>query len=248
VTSSHLREIVRHLAPVVVAVALVATLAACGGDEPSGPTLAPDVDTILGAAAETMGTVDTVRFTIERGGAPVYIDPLDALEFVSAEGRFAQPSSADAVVVLGVGDIRAQIGAIAIDGETWLTNPVTGTWEPAPAGYTFDPAILFDPELGWRPLLASELTDAELIGLEEHGDTELYHVRGQADEDRIAVITAGLVSQDVPLDLWLDPVDGAVREATFSTLYRGEESDWTLTFFDYGGDIVIEVPDLEGDG
>ena len=236
----------RFVVSLLAVVALAATVAGCGGDaEATGPTLAPDLGEILAVSANTMGEVDTVRFTIERGGAPVYIDPLDALEFVSAEGRFEGPSSADAVVVVAVGDLRAQVGAVAIDGETWITNPITGDWEPTPEGYAFDPATLFDPELGWRPLLASELTDPELIGLEDVDGEELYHVRGLASEDRIEVITAGLVSQDVVLDLWLDPVDGAVRIAEFPTTYRGEESSWSLVFFDYGEPLEITVPDLD---
>lgn len=246
---SHSEETLPRFAAIALTVvAFAAALAACGGDdEAAAVTVPPQVEEILAASAETMGAVDTVRFTIERGGAPVYIDPLDALEFVSAEGRYAAPTSADALVIIAVGDLRAQIGAIAIEGDTWLTNPVTGDWEPTPEGYAFDPAVLFDPELGWRPLLATGLADAELVGLEDVDGEVLYHVRGSAGEERISVITAGLVSQDVTLDLWVDPVDGAVREATFPTVYRGEESDWRLVFFDYGAELEIEVPELDGD-
>lgn len=222
-------------------------VAACGGGE-SGPTLPPELAGLLSAAADTMGSVDTVAFSIERGGAPIYIDPLETLEFVSANGRYAAPSSADAVLVVAVGDLRAQVGAVAIDGETWLTNPITGDWEPAPEGYSFDPAALFDPDLGWRPLLADDLTDAVLVGLEERNDRQLYHVRGLAPEERISLVTAGLVGQDVILDLWLDPENGAVVEARFTTVYRGEESDWTLGFSDYGADIQIQIPDFDGEG
>lgn len=233
---------------VLLTTVLALVIAACGSDgDATESTLAPDVTTILTTAATTMGEVETVRFTLARGGAPIYIDPTETLEFVSAEGRYAAPSSADAVVVISVGDLRAQIGAVAIDGATWLTNPITGDWEPAPAGYSFDPAVLFDPDQGWRPLLADELVDPELVGLEDRNGEMLYHVRGTAGADRIKIITAGLVGQDVVLDLWLQPTDGAVREARFTTVYQGEESDWTLTFFDYGVELEIDIPDLEGE-
>jgi len=232
----------------VVALCLAVVATACGGDDAADATLPPDLDTIIAASAETMGTVETVRFAIERGGAPVYIDPLDTLAFVSADGRFAAPNSADALLVVAVGDLRAQVGAIAIDGETWLTNPISGDWEPAPEGYTFDPATLFDPALGWRPLLAEDLTGAELVGIEERDGNELYHVRGSAPQNRISLITAGLVGQDVVVDLWLDPTTGAVVEAGFDTEYRGEQSDWRLTFTEYGEELVIEVPDLPTGG
>ena len=47
-----------------------------------------------------MGTVDTVAFTIERSGAPVHIDTNGLLVFNKAVGRFAAPTSADALVTV----------------------------------------------------------------------------------------------------------------------------------------------------
>ena len=47
------------------------------------------------------------------------------------------------------------------------------------------------------------LVDAELIGVEEREGTR-YHVRGTAPAERIDAVTAGLVRQDVTVDLWID--------------------------------------------
>ena len=99
----------------LVAAALVIT--SCGGAAPA-TTLPPDAGTVLAAAAQAMGAIDYVRFKIERTGAPVYIDPAHTLNFKVAEGQFAAPSSANAVVTLAVGNLNAQIGAIAINGKT----------------------------------------------------------------------------------------------------------------------------------
>jgi lipoprotein LprG len=191
-----------------------------------------------------MGTIDYVRFKIERGGAPVYIDPLDTLNFELAEGQFAAPSSANAVVTLEVGNLNAQIGAIAIEGQTWLTNPITGEWEEAPEGYDFDPATLFDPSVGWRPLLAEGLSDVEWIGAEERDGEPRYHIRAAADEDRVALILAGLIKkQPVDLDMWIDPETGYVREAELSTVYEGQTSDWFIEFSEFGEPVEIAPPD-----
>ncbi len=232
---------------VVATLALLLFGTACS-EGTTGTTLAPDVDTILTASAEVMGDIDYVKFTIERGGAPIYIDPADALAFENAEGRFAGPSSADAVVDIKVSSLTTRIGAVAIDGDTWLSNPITGKFEPAPAGYNLDPATLFDPEEGWRPLLAGGLTNVELIGLEDREAGELYHLRGTGDRERIGIITAGLVDdQDVVLDIWIDPSTGYVREAEFVTIYRGEDTTWRLTFSEFGEPIEINIPDLGGE-
>lgn len=224
-----------------IAVAILA--ASCGGSEPA-TTLPPEPGPVLEAAAQEMGTIDYVTFRIERGGAPVYIDPLETLNFKLAEGQFAAPSSADAVVTLEVGNLNAQIGAIAIAGQTWLTNPITGEWEEAPEGYAFDPATLFDPDLGWRPLLAEGLSDVEWIGEEEHNGEPRYHIRAAADEDRVALILAGLIKkQPVDLDMWIDPETGYVREAELSTVYEGQTSDWFIEFSKFGEPVEITPPD-----
>lgn len=206
-------------------------------------TLAPNPDVVLAASAEAMGNVDTVAFSIERSGAPIYIDPLDVIAFNKAEGRFSAPSSADAVVSVEAAGFNTKIGAIAFGGKTWLSDPVSGNFAPAPGGYAFDPATLFDPDIGWRPLLAGGLTDVEWVGPDTTQDGERYRLRGVADPERLEVITAGLVrNQTVVLDLWLDVSTGEVREVEFDTVYEGATSTWLLTFTDYGEPVEVTPP------
>ncbi len=230
----------------VVLLALTLAVAACGSSNEPTSTLPPEPEPVLQAAATAMGSVDFVRFKIERTGAPVYIDPLKTLNFSLAEGQYASPSAANAVVTLAVGSLNAQIGAIAIEGQTWLTNPITGDWAAAPSGYEFDPSTLFDPELGWRPLLATGLSDVEWIGEETKNSEPRYHIRAAADEDRVALILAGLIKkQGVDLDMWIDPETGYVREAELSTVFEGQTSDWYIEFTEFGVSVDIAPPDLE---
>ncbi len=229
--------------------ALLVLAGACSADDPE-PMLAADIDEVLAASATAMGSVETVRFEIERGGEPIYIDNTGTLEFKDALGRFVAPQKADAVVKVGINGLNVQIGAIAIDGTIWLSNPISGEWEQAPSSYEFDPTTLFSPEVGWRPLLDGEIENAVLIGLEERDDEPRYHLTGSAPAVRIEKITAGLVTgQDVDMDLWLDPDTGHVREVTFDTETAAGVSTWELRFFDYGDDLEIVPPeDLVGSG
>jgi hypothetical protein len=228
---------------------MAVTLGACSTsveEQPSveEPALSADIDTLLAASASAMATVDTVRFEIGRGGVAIYIDPTLTLEFKEAVGRFVAPEAADAVVKVGVSGLNVQIGAIAIDGTIWLSNPITGNWEEAPSQYAFDPTMLFSPEVGWRPLLEGELENAELVGLEEDDGVQRYHITASAPAVRIETITAGLVSdQDVDLDVWLDPDTGHVLEVLFDAETSAGISSWQLRFFDYGDDMVIVPPE-----
>jgi len=225
-------------------VALMAVAAGACSTSVDEPVLPADLDTLLATSATAMGNVDTVRFEIERGGVAIYIDPSLTLEFKEAVGRFVAPQAADAVVKVGVSGLNVQIGAIAIDGTIWLSNPITGDWEEAPSQYAFDPTTLFSPEDGWRPLLDGELGNSALVGLEESDGVSRYHVTGSAPSNRIETITAGLVSdQDVDVDLWLDPDTGHVLEVLFNAETAAGISSWQLRFFEYGDDMEIVPPE-----
>ena len=149
----------------VVALLIGSGVAGCGGsDEPEGDPLPAESTAILTASALAMGDVTSVRFTLTRSGAAVFIDTFESLALDSVDGQFAAPASAKALLTVEVdGEHKTQLGAIAIDDEVWLSNPVTGVFEPLPDGYDLDPSTFFDPHGGWRPLLG-RTQDPALVG------------------------------------------------------------------------------------
>ena len=241
-----MRTVVRHAA-VVAAIALSVVAAGCGNDgEAEGTPLPAEAETIVTAAASAMGDVTSVRFELERSGAAVYIDQFESLALEKIVGRYMSPGSVDAALTVTVdGNLKTQLGAVAIDDEVWLSNPVTGRFEPLPTGYDIDPSAFFDPDGAWRPLLAG-LRDVELVGEENRGGKR-YHIRGVAPAERIEAITAGLVrDQDVTMDFWLRRDTGLVTAAEFSTAFDGESIEWKLELSDYGKTFTIDPPDLDG--
>lgn len=230
-----------------MAVAFGALTAACSSTEATTTTAPPSAAELLEVSAATMGSVDTVQFSIARGGEPVYIDTQGFLEFVSATGRFAAPGAAEALVTVSALGLSTEVGAVVIEGDTWLTNPITGNWEPTPPGYTFDPATLFDPQIGFRAMLQEGIPTVEDLGEEIVDETALRHVRFTASGERVEVVTAGMVlGADVAIDVWIEPNSGELRRAKFPTTIGTNPTEWDLTFFDYGADITITPPDLEG--
>lgn len=223
-------------------VLMTVAVAACGGEDLGGEKLATDADALGVAAAEAMGEVDSVRFMLTRTDAPVFIDAAESMSLDALEGRFSAPGSADAILQITVnGSLGTKIGAVAIDEEVWLSNPVTGDFETLPPGFDIDPSLFFDPEDGWRPLIAG-LTDLTFVAEEDRGGTR-YHLTGTAPADAMQSITAGLVrGQDVPLSLWLHPVTARVTAVEFETEFEGESSFWVLELDQYGESFTITDP------
>lgn len=234
----------RHSKRLMTAAMLIAVaLSACSGEDLGGEKLPTESASLQQTAADTMAAVTSVRFQLERTGAPVYIDQVESISLDSLEGRFQEPGSADALLQVTVNNsLRTKLGAVAIGDEVWLSNPVTGTFETLPPGFDIDPSLFFDPVGGWKPLIDG-LTDTEFIE-ETDRDGTRYHLRATAPADNMQSITAGLVrGQDVLLDLWLHPVTAAVTAIEFSTEFEGATSDWVLELLDYGESFEIVPPD-----
>ena len=194
-----------------------------------------------------MGAVTSVRFEVERTEAPVFIDQAESISLNDIVGRFEVPGSADAILGVTVNDsLNTELGAIAIDEEVWLTNPVTGQFETLPPGFDIDPSLFFDPVNGWQPLIA-DLTDLTFVGEVDRNGATRYQLTGTAPAERMQSITAGLVrGQDVDLEMWVQPVTGEVSEIEFATTFNGEQSAWRITLTNYGEDFDISPPDLDG--
>ncbi len=245
----------------LAAVALIATIviAVRSGDDASATVTAdavvvdlddgavadPDVDAaaLLQSSATAMASVTSVEFRLERDGAPVYIDQFEEIALDGLRGQFTVPTRAQAELTVTVnGNLPTKIGAVAIDSEVWISNPVTGDFETLPAGYDIDPSRFFDPENGWQPLIAN-LRDVELVGIDDRGG-DRYHVRGIAGAEDVRNITVDLVrDQDVPVDFWIHPTTSLVTAAEFTTAIDGVDAEWMLEFDRYGESFTIEPPE-----
>ena len=212
--------------------ALALTAASCGG---SAAPAALDPGPLLAGGVSAMGAVQTARFEMTRSGAPV---TFDGLEFESAVGRYAAPASAEAVLLVRVGDIAAELGTISVGERTWLTNPATGRWEELLPGTGFNPAVLFDPSLGWVALLG-DLGDVSFVATEGGR----HHLAATVPAARVEALTAGLAAgQSVPMDLWLDTATGHIVRLEFSTVGEAGSSDWVITLSGFGESVQIEPP------
>jgi lipoprotein LprG len=189
-----------------------------------------------------MAAVTSVEFRLERSGAPIFIDEFERIALDSLRGQFSMPGKAQAELEVTVNDNMAtRLGAVAVDDEVWISNPVTGDFETLPAGYDIDPSKFFDPKGGWQPLLAN-LQDVALVGVDDRGG-ERYHITGTAPAAQVSDITVGLVKgQNVEVDMWIHPDTFLVTAAEFQTTIDGSNADWNLELDHYGDTFTIEPP------
>jgi lipoprotein LprG len=235
----------------LVGLTLILIVGCAQSDPPAEPTPTPtftptpDPALILREAGEAMQALETVRFEMTRSGAPVYFDPETQLIFNSTVGQYAAPDSARAVIKVQGPGIVLEVNMIAIDADQWLTNPLTRRWEKLPPGWGFNPAALFDPNLGWEPILREDVTVLEgPIELDFNGRPH-YQFRVTAVGDRLPTITAGLVQDEaIELTIWLDRESRLISQMQFETggADGAEPSQWQLVFSEFNEPVTINPP------
>jgi hypothetical protein len=243
----------RSLAVMMAVLALAAGCSSSGDDVEAAERSAEE---ILTASSAAMAEVETVSFTIEQTGADLYIDEAGILAFQGADGRFARPASADALVTVAASGFTTETGVVAIGGEVWFTNPLTGIWSEAPEGLNFDPASVFDPDDGLPAMLSEVAPTAELVeeaegtegsdstGSEVPGPEGTLHLVASVGADRVSVLTAGLTTEQTDVELWIDPETDLIVEIRFDLATEDGISNWRMTVSDYGAEVVIEPPEL----
>jgi lipoprotein LprG len=219
---------------------LAATACSSSGsdDSRSAEQLATD-------AAAAMAEVSSVAFTVEHDGTDVFIDEAGLVSFEAAEGHYTEPGAAEAVVAVRAGGFRTEVGAVAIDDEMWMTDPLTGAWGDAPAAFAFNPARLFDADDGLSALLSDNATTAELGESEGDDGPEGHHLRMTVPREQITDLSGGLIDDDTRTDLWIDPDTDRLVALAFEVSDGEETSTWRFALDDYGAQVTVEPPDLE---
>ncbi|MGH1505932.1 MAG: LppX_LprAFG lipoprotein [Acidimicrobiales bacterium] len=202
----------------------------------------PTATEILKMSGSAMADISSVAFTITQEGAEVPIDEGGLVTFTAADGRYAAPGSAEAIVAVDALGAATEIGAVAIDGTVWITNPLTGKWEEAPEIFTFDPALIFSTDIGLPALLDDGITDPAPAVPEAAGG--VYTITGDVDPARIAALTGGLVTDVTDVEVVIDADTFLIDTLGFAVDVDGTVSTWSLTMSDYDADVTIEPPEL----
>jgi hypothetical protein len=230
---------------VLLPLALILALAACS--EASLSEL-PAEEIVVNAAVR-MNELEGFRFAINRTGSPAYLDPDQTISLRRAEGYFVAPDRAQATVRIIAPGLVTEVNVISIDETQWQTNVMSPQWQQLPPSWGFNPAVLFDAEIGIQSILAADLGDMQLMEpeqLEDGPDGPLYVISGVLNGGRIYEMSYGLIGpQQLDVKLWVVPktfelVRAVITEANGT---GDEPSVWQVDFSEFGQVVDISPPD-----
>jgi lipoprotein LprG len=233
----------------VLAMILLVVLAACGGGTATSTTPTPtlSIAQITDAVMQATQATKSFHFAIAFEGKSAFADPDGMFQIVDIEGDLIRPDAAlVAIRVRSVGSI-AVVRLVSLDGQIYVSNPITRQWRCLPPGAVFDPVVLFDPDQGIDYLIREhfEHTALETVeNLDEH-TTPHYHIQGIINdptfyERSYRMLGAGDVNMDVWADTTTHLVSKMILEDTASD--PDDPTRWIITLSQYNEDFDIHAP------
>ena len=225
----------------VTFVLLITLIGACSSPTPE----VMDPGEIVFRSVDRMKSVSGFHFVIDRSGALAFLNQEQTFAFRRAEGDFVAPDRARATIrVIGPG-LVAEVQVINIGEIQWETNFLTGEWQELPPDWGFNPAALFDAEVGIQPILEKDLSSLDWVGLEELEEVPgkpLYALMGEIDGERLYQLSFGMMGPEkMTILLWIAPETFEMYRMLITEAPHGEDEAtiWQIDFWDF--DQVVEI-------
>lgn len=220
--------------PTMVTPAVIATAV----DTPLVTATTPQA-TLAQTVAQRFDQLQTVHFTLEVKAGKVEI--LTGTQLKRAEGDLARPNSFQAKIYASVLIGEATINTIGINGEQYITNPLTNSWSKLSQSQTFNLSLLFDKQNGISGLVR-QLQQVENLGEATLGGVACVHFVGTLPGSAVSPVTHGIFGRNpVTLDVWAGRDDNLIRQ-----LYLKETTSngafWVITFSRFDQTVNIQKP------
>ena len=222
---------------------LVFLLEACA----PAPTPVLTAEQIAQRSTERTAQVNYFHFTIDLAGRRKTIDPLGSLVLRHADGDVARPDRAQSKIRVSLSGLIIEVQAVGIGTSQWLTNPLSQRWEAAPAGWGYNPAVLFDSQKGISALLR------RVAGLTRIADENVdgkphYRLSGKILSQDVAPMTAYMVTgSDVAFTLWVGAGDFLLHKVhiTEKETADADPTEWDIVLSEFDKPVSIEPPVIQ---
>jgi hypothetical protein len=206
------------------------------------PTLTPTPSPaeLLAKSADAMLAMKSARFKITREGAPVVFDTVTNMSFTEITGEYQAPDRVSAQINVTIFGNVLQIQVLWLPEGNFITNPLTGRMEPAPANLAFNGAALFQAG-GIPAVLRTGIQNPKLAGMETIEGVNTIHIRGEADGAILAPLLAGALESGTlyPVDIWME-------KSTYNLIRihiaEPDGNGWLIDEFDINAAIEINAP------
>jgi len=228
----------------IVGIILLLLVVGCGKKE----TTAPDESTqpppltaaeIIARASEKLEALSSFHFALDQegGGTPIAM----GLEMTSASGDITRPYKLKADVFAGFVEVRV----ITVGEVTFMTNPLTGEWEPLPNEFTA--VRLFNPDTGIKAIIG-EISNAVKLGEEKVAGALCYHIKGTLDSGDLSAISCGAAIEGISIDtdVWIGKDDFLLRQIKLEGQITRDEKPGivrTLSISNFDQPVTIELPE-----
>lgn len=189
----------------LVAAALIG--AACGGDDE--PATTEDPRALLERSAAAMDGVRSFHFvlTFEGGAAEI----VRGLQMTRAEGDYGGAENFSLQTRVRLGPIDADVGIRIVEGESWITNPLTGRWEREEISVD----QLFDLSTGVTALMRSA-ENPTLGGTQEIDGVTTQRVNATLSSDDFTLVPGTRAGETLNASAWIGVEDALVRRLEVS--------------------------------
>lgn len=209
---------------------------------------------IIARSAQRMAALIGFEFVVDRSGAPAFLDTNETIAFRRAEGQYVTPNRVYTKVRVIAPGLVTEVQLINIDGEQWETNLLSGEWQSSDTRYTFNPALLFDPNKGIPFILANHLTNIALSGMEELPEVpgeKLYAIEADMQGETAYQMTYGMIDKEpLKVKVWVKPnTFEAYRIILVDPISAGEEESttWQIDFWNFDNHFEIQKPILKNE-
>lgn len=227
---------------------LTITSTACGEADPTAtptpsPTPPPTAEDILADSGESMAALDSFNFRLshENGGTPLAI----GLVVSDVEGDVVKPDGLRVSLGATFSGFFVEMQLVALEGVTYMTDPVTQAWEIQDAGV--NPLAFFDPATGIDSIM-SDLAEPSLQGQETLEGVTTHHISGKLPSDSLVPLLS-TVTPDLTVDteVWVGVDDSYLRKVVFRGVAVSGDAEnivRTITLSSFNQASEIEAPTL----
>ena len=203
------------------------------------------VEKHINRAIDRWARTSSVHFLLKVDGS-TYLDVNETIELKEVEGDLKRPDRAKAEAEVQIGFASFDVGLVAIGGDVYMTNFLSGDWERGPSDFDFNPALIFDNELGVGAVL-NKMEDVELGEESTIGSTTAVEITGTVAQRDISRLVAGSLEGDrIGVIIWMNESNGELLQIELAEPddVDGDPTSWVITFSEHNEPVTIKAPKL----